>query len=82
MSLYKEAAVKKKAEKNPRGRPKKKKPTMNFGRGHCGEMNKQGKFKKCGLASASPRTDLYCEKCKRYYHLECFFKAHYCRLMQ
>jgi hypothetical protein len=47
-------------------------------RGLCGEYDREGKFQKCGLEHASERSTLFCQQCKRYYHLPCFQSAQVC----
>lgn len=79
VDLYAEAV--RKANKPKVGRPKKKKANITFGRGYCGRTDKQGIFQKCERFGPPSRISLYCEVCGLYYHMPCFFQAHFCQLM-
>ena len=54
------------------------------GKSHGGCSGVCALKKRGGLACtiAKPkRSQLYCRGCDKYFHLECFFKEHYCRLL-
>lgn len=69
-------------EKKKRGRPKKIKAAkhLDHRRGLCGEFNDEGEFVVCGRRPR--RSSYFCKQCKRYFHLPCYFKAHYATLMK
>lgn len=82
VDLYQEARESGESAKKVKGRPRKKKKALQYGRGQCGEVDTRGNFHKCGLKGAPKRTSYFCEHCRKFYHLKCFFKTHFCRLMQ
>lgn len=71
-----QAAVKK------RGRPKNSCKGMQRSRGYCGTVDELNKFQKCQRSDEAQRTPLFCQCCKRFYHLPCFFESHFCVLMK
>mmetsp|Transcript_40297 Transcript_40297/g.106753 ORF Transcript_40297/g.106753 Transcript_40297/m.106753 type:complete len:87 (+) Transcript_40297:610-870(+) len=73
-----EAAYAKRDRRGPKPNVKRKAPA----RGLCGEYDRFGKFQKCELPGYSERSSLFCQQCRRYFHLPCFFASHYCGKMR
>lgn len=82
MSAVAAAANRAAKEKAYEGRDKRGRPPKiqkkEGNRGKCGQYDKEGKFVLCGLPNLPPRSPLFCQQCKRYYHLPCFQATHYC----
>ena len=51
-------------------------------KGICGEYDREGKYQKCGMPGLPQRSNLFCQQCRRYFHLPCFFAAHACTFMK
>lgn len=62
--------------KPKKGRPRKLKPKVKFRRGHCGRRGKDGKRVPCPLHKKQGRSALFCEQCRAFYHMPCFFEQH------
>mmetsp|Transcript_32864 Transcript_32864/g.68899 ORF Transcript_32864/g.68899 Transcript_32864/m.68899 type:complete len:217 (+) Transcript_32864:283-933(+) len=64
-------------QRQGRGRPSKKAQKRIDRRGMCGSYDNLGSFVQCGRANVPKRTSLFCQECKRYFHLQCYFEHHY-----
>lgn len=69
--------AKAKALKRKVGRPSKKKKLI-YGRGLCAGNGREtnGNLKPCNVPGLGKRPSTFCQQCRQYYHLQCFFKSH------
>lgn len=74
---FKEQEHEQTANRKP-GRPKKvdRKGTQRR-RGYCGTIDGLNQFHKCKRYKLAQRTPYFCQQCKRFFHLPCFFDTHY-----
>lgn len=70
------------AKKSRVGRPPLKEPRVKYRRGYCGKLDRQGNRVKCKLHKPNERIALFCEECRLFYHMPCFFEKHFCGIMR